>query len=401
MHILYLQQLLVLPGTPGNSRCWEFAQHWHQQGHQITFICSSAGLPSHILQELSQSDENRLIHEGIELCVVDVPYRHQMAFWKRVISFLQFYHKAYQIGKSFADCDLILAYSAPLSVIDLGRKLSLFLGKDLFLELGDVWPDVPIGMGIIQNPWLIRWLHKRTQRIYEQAKGMFPYSEGMKDQLLSHGIPENKIAVIPNGVDPHKVPFQARHPKEVIHVIYTGTIGKANDLTQLIRAIHYLEQQADTAPIQFTIIGDGNDGAKVRQIASQLSLRSLKILPRVSREEATEYLAQADIGILCFAAYSVLEANGATKFFDYLASGLPIVINYRGWQATYLKKYNCGLSSEQGDDMAFANNILQLAKDPDRRKRMGTNGRRLAEDLFSRPTLAARMLAQMKPSEKI
>lgn len=380
---------------PGNSRCWEFAQHWRQAGHTITFISSSAGLPKELVQQAQRSSSGSVWLEGIEIHILAVPYDHLMPFWRRLIAFLSFYRKAWQRGKQLTSFDLILAYSAPLTVIDLGRKLSLFHRKPLFLELGDIWPDVPIGMGIIRNASLIRWMYKRTDKIYAQASGIFPYSDGMAQQLSTHLVPESKITVIPNGVDPARVPFQARATNSTVRIIYTGTIGKANDLSQFLLAIHHIEQQPDRPSIHFTILGDGNDAERIRQKAQELSLQSLTILPRVSREEATQLLQSADIGIICFAPFPVLEANGATKFFDYLSSGLPVVINYRGWQAQYLQRHTCGLSSDQGDDHAFAMNILRLAQAPELRLVFGKNGRQLAVSAFSRPQLARQMIQAM------
>jgi len=37
--------------------------------------------------------------------------------------------------------------------------------------------------------------------------------------------------------------------------------------------------------------------------------------------------------------------NSANKFFDALAAGRAVLINYRGWQAELLKKRVRGLSS--------------------------------------------------------
>jgi glycosyltransferase involved in cell wall biosynthesis len=84
----------------------------------------------------------------------------------------------------------------------------------------------------------------------------------------------------------------------------------------------------------------------------------------------------------------VLEANSANKFYDYLSSGLPVVINYQGWQAGYLDRYRCGLSSKMGDLDALLANVLHLADTPALRLEMGQNGRRLAEDCFDRVQIA-------------
>ncbi len=125
-------------------------------------------------------------------------------------------------------------------------------------------------------------------------------------------------------------------------------------------------------------------------------MKSLTFLPAVGHEEVPRLLQSADIGIGCFAPYPVLESNGATKFFDYLASGLPMVINYEGWQAEYLRQWECGLFSPIGDEEAFARNILRLADEPETRARFACHGRTLAETVFDRRQLASTYLARLE-----
>ena len=104
------------------------------------------------------------------------------------------------------------------------------------------------------------------------------------------------------------------------------------------------------------------------------------------------FLSDADIGLVCIAPYPVLEANGSTKAFEYMAAGIPLVLNYEGWLANYLEEYNCGLSAPLGHVESFARQINQLILNPDRRQEMGHNARKLAEKRFDRQMLAQKML---------
>ena len=44
-----------------------------------------------------------------------------------------------------------------------------------------------------------------------------------------------------------------------------------------------------------------------------------------------------------------LEANSANKFFDYLAAGKPVVINYGGWQQALLEETGAGIRIKYQD----------------------------------------------------
>ena len=50
------------------------------------------------------------------------------------------------------------------------------------------------------------------------------------------------------------------------------------------------------------------------------------------------------------------------KFFDYLASGLPVLVNYPGWLAEIINQHDCGWTVPPGDPEGFAD-VLEWAAD--------------------------------------
>ncbi|MEM7657584.1 MAG: glycosyltransferase family 4 protein [Bacteroidota bacterium] len=402
MHLLYVQQLLILPGMRGNPRCWQFASQWQRAGHQISFLTSTANWPAEIL---AQAEKRQGYHflcvAGINLYALPVAYQHEMPFWRRILSWLRFFFRAKRISHHLPKADALLAYSAPLSVGELGRQLAKNWQIPFYFEVADVWPDVPMGMGVIPKGRLAKWLIQRTNRIYAESEKIFPYSVDMARQIVAHGVSESDIQISPNGVNLEQLAFHPRkaHPGPV-RLIYTGTIGRANDLSQIIRAMHWIEQQAPGLA-ELTIIGGGNDQERVQRLAAELGGKSVEFRRACSREEATEALASADIGLLSFAPYEVLQANSATKFFDYLASGLPIAINYEGWQARLLQEHACGISAPIGEWQVFAQRLLHLIQQPNQWEEMGERGRALAEAKFDRRKLAEKMLEALVVKETI
>jgi glycosyltransferase involved in cell wall biosynthesis len=75
------------------------------------------------------------------------------------------------------------------------------------------------------------------------------------------------------------------------------------------------------------------------------------------------------------------------KFFDYLASGLPVICNYPGWVSDLITEHQCGIAVAPSDAGAFADALQALASDPVRRQTMGMNARALAKR-FDREVLA-------------
>ena len=398
IHVLYLQQELILPEVAGNNRCWQFAKHWTDAGHRVTFVTGHHALPPD-LQHASPSQYPSHFHrDGIDVHVVWNEYRQEMGFKRRLLSFVNFFLRARRVAMRIPEVDAVLAYSAPLSVGELGQQVARRLKKPFFFELADVWPDVPIGMGIIRAKWLQRLLVARTLKMYEASTRIFTFSEGMKGQVLSHGVPADKVMTIPNGINIPQVEIGS-HKKEradgaPMRIFYAGTIGTVNDVGQLVRAVHRLEQKG-RSDIECAIVGRGNESPKVESLAQELGTQCVKFVSKVPRQDLPALLASADVGVSTIGPHPVLEANSATKFYDYLSLGLPVVINHGGWQADYLRDNECGLSGELGDVEQLANNLERLADDSETRCRLGANAKRCAFRDFDRKDLARKMMAEM------
>jgi glycosyltransferase involved in cell wall biosynthesis len=392
MHILYIHQYFCPPGGSGNNRSFELAREWVRAGHRVTMLTTTAYFPKNIR---SGQAAQKFEVEGIEVIALEVPYSHMMRFRDRVGAFIGFYKKGLAAAKAFQKPDLIYASSTPPTVGEMGRKLGKRWRIPFVFETVDVWPDVPIGMGIVQNPLLKAWLHRRVNRIYHAAAKIVALSDGMKAQILQHGIASEKVIVSYNGTSLTAFPFQTHLPNQTLTIIYTGTVGLANGVHALVDVSKLLEA-AGIENVTFLVLGGGNDLQRVKDYAASRAVKSIQFLDPVPKEEVAAVLAKADVGVVTFASFPVLEANSANKFYDYLASGLPVLLNYEGWQAAYLKNWNCGKSSKMGDVQAFADNIGWLLDHPEALQAMRFNARRLAESHFDRVVIARALLVEFE-----
>ena len=389
MRILFLHQYFCPPGGSGNNRSLELATHWKQAGHEVTLLTSPAYFPDHLRQSKSRYELNV---NGIRVIVLDVDYSHEMRFRRRIWAWLRFFFRANRRSFSLREpFDLICASSTPLTIGELGRRMAKRRGIPFVFETVDVWPDVPIGMGILKSKFWIRVAERMTQRIYEESAAIVALSEGMRDQVLSHGISHEKVHVVHNGSNPEAFPFIKRSPKAGCQVIYTGTIGLANRLDFLVDVAAKIEALG-REDIRFLVVGRGNDRDRVLAYAQEKQVGLLEFRDRVPKEEVPGLLRNADLGVVTFAPYPVLEANSANKFYDYLASGLPVVLNYEGWQKKYVDEWNCGRTAPQGDLESFVAHLLELADQPALRLEMGQRGRELVLAHFDRRELAESLL---------
>lgn len=314
-----------------------------------------------------------------------------MTYSQRIRAFLKFFFMGLWEGMKQSRPDVIYASTTPPTVGMMGYLLSLFHRRRWILEVVDVWPDVPIGMGIIQKRWLQRILNGGVNFLYKKAHRIIALSEGMKDQIRSHGVDPQKVIVSPNGTNVELFKPTDLRNNDVPIIFYSGAVGKANEVSALLRAVKLLKND-----FIVHIYGWGAELERMKAYVRVLQLENVLFFDPLPKNELAEKMRMADIGVITFAPFPVLEANSANKFYDYLASGLPVVINYQGWQAKYLADYQCGFSAPQGDVNALASALDQLLADQYLRQTMGKNARQLAEKHFDRTTEADKLLQILK-----
>jgi glycosyltransferase involved in cell wall biosynthesis len=98
----------------------------------------------------------------------------------------------------------------------------------------------------------------------------------------------------------------------------------------------------------------------------------------------------------------ILTTNSANKFYDYLAAGLVVGLNYGGWQAELIEKEGCGFSAASPE--AFAEQVLFYYGHRQAWRAAAMRARALAERLFDRRKLAQDLIQQLRaalPPDKL
>ncbi len=115
---------------------------------------------------------------------------------------------------------------------------------------------------------------------------------------------------------------------------------------------------------------------------------------RMAKEEVVVLVRAADVNLVTFRHEPLFFENSPNKFFDGIAAGVPALFNRSTWLEPWLEAYDCGIvckGERPGEEMAAT--LRGLADVPERRRRMGLDARRLAEEVFDRDKLAAEYLA--------
>jgi len=170
-------------------------------------------------------------------------------------------------------------------------------------------------------------------------------------------------------------------------ILYTGAIGRVNGLSYM--AFMAAEMIKLNPNVFFCIIGDGVEKDKINLLAKKLGIinKNFYMLPQISKTKLPQILSISSVLSSFVINKEILWNNSANKFFDGLAAGKPIMINYEGWQADILYKYRAGIVVPPDDPIAAAKKLNKLLEDRIQLQSMGQAGLELAKTVFNRNEL--------------
>tara|TARA_R110002050_G_scaffold167701_2_gene298634 strand:- start:3671 stop:4897 length:1227 start_codon:yes stop_codon:yes gene_type:complete len=398
MRILYLHQYFATPESNAGTRSYEMAKRFVKNGHDVTFITSSAYFAdSYNLK----SGWNLIQFEGIKLYVLHLKYSNKDIFIKRIFKFIWF-SICSTIKSLSIKADVVFATSTPLTIAIPGLFYSKLKDIPLVFEVRDLWPELPIASGVIKNRLVIKfatWLETYT---YKNSNRLVGLSPGMCDGIIKHGIAADKVTLATNSCDTDLFDVDKKvgcnYLKSKLNFVggrkliaYTGTFGLINNVGYIVE----LAKAADKmdSNLCFVAIGDGMQKQQIISDAENAGVlnKNLYILSAVPKTEIVELLSAADLSLSLFGSVKEMWHNSANKLFDALASQTPIAINYGGWQQDFIKEYNCGLVLDDTDFNKAAASISHFLSNQSEYDNAVVSCKVLSYDHFSRDIMAARI----------
>ena len=248
------------------------------------------------------------------------------------------------------------------------------LYSNIFGLPGGALASVPVRIGsrrgFVETPGL-----QRLQRVsYAAAHRVVANSQAAADRLRVEGVPDNKIHVIPNGIDPAVFPGReySAWPKRIATVACLREEKRIDVLVSAAPAILARHPQAE-----FLIAGDGPCREPLVARA-----RDLGVLNRFQflghRDDVPAVLAQADVFVLP----SRSEAS-PNSVIEAMAAGLPVVASDVGGIPELVDDGRTGYLVAPGDVNALARGVIGLLDAPDRVEAFGVAARRRIEQTYS------------------
>jgi glycosyltransferase involved in cell wall biosynthesis len=262
--------------------------------------------------------------------------------------------------------------------VRIGRKYQIPVFLD---DITPIWEGEQFGDRSLKP--IARLIRKR---IFSQAAGLIAVSPGMQIQLQSENIPENRIFLVPNGVDcalfdPDNTYIEIRQKFGLVGKIVVGYLGIFAEWHKLDLLIRTAALVTHSVPnIHFLLVGDNRD-EKLRDLAREQGVADhFTFVGSMPHGQVPIYLNAMDFCVIP----STLPYMSPMKIYEYMAMRKPVIApTGNSIIETMVVPNKNGLLFEPGSENSLANAITTLATRPEMVRELGAEARKLVENNYN------------------
>jgi glycogen synthase len=180
-------------------------------------------------------------------------------------------------------------------------------------------------------------------------------------------VPDERIAVVPNGVDlgqwPAGLPIEDREPL----IVFAGRLEYEKGVQVLLRAMPRLRRRVQG--VRLVVAGTGTYEAELRALVPKLRLgRAVRFAGRLDDAALSDLYRRA----AAVAVPSIYEPFGLVAL-EAAASGAPLVVTETGGLAEFADGGRTALAVARDDVAALADGLTTVLRDPELAEKLATS----------------------------
>jgi len=361
--VVYVHQYFKTPSEGGGIRSYHLAKSLVQKGIEVVMI-TSHNAPSYLQKKV----------EGIHVHYLPIPYSNHLSFTKRILAFVRFMFKSIYLLHKVKQVDVCYVMTTPLSTGVIALYAKFVKRIPYIFEIGDLWPSVPVQMGVIRNKLLTSFLFFFEKLVYRQARAIVALSPAIADYIQAL-VPQKEIRCIPNIAS---TAFFDTHIADdgCFRIGYFGTAGMANKLVFLLAAAKQAKEKS--LNVHFDIMAEGAELTFIKEEKEKMNLTNLSFFSYGGKEKVKERLLLCQAIYISFADIPLLATGSPNKLFDGLSAGKLIIINFEGWIKKLIEENECGFSYNPHHPDEFVQELIIFLRDRDKLMTYQENARALA-----------------------
>ena len=243
--------------------------------------------------------------------------------------------------------------------------------------------------GFFESLWSSDLTRAETSEVFQRrwaqetwcmshAAAVVTLSETMKNDIVSRGIPAEKVFIAPNGVDLTAFPRTERSAalRSALGLDGKLVFGYVSNVDH-VREGHELLVDAAVAlrdsgvPVACLVVGDGGRLEALREYAAARGAQDVvHLVGRVPHERVLDYYAQLDVFVVPRIDERAARLVTPLKPFEAMAVGVPLVVSDLPALREVVGDGARGELFRTGDAASLASTLEKLLRDPARRAQL-------------------------------
>ncbi len=254
--------------------------------------------------------------------------------------------------------DIMVTSGPPHSIHMIGYHLKKSIGLQWVADFRDPWTNIDFYRDLKLTRMADRRHHKLENKVLTNADHVIAIGSEMKKEFLASGA--KNVSVITNGYDTSDMIKDPVEPDQKFSLLHVGTLPRSRNPEILWKALSKMVNSDSSFAASLEIKLTGNvdfsviDAIKEAGLANYLS--HISFLPH---QEAMKQQKSAWVLLLLINRSHNAKGVITGKFFEYLASGRPVLMigPEDGDAAVILNETGAGLSSGFDDEEKLISNL--------------------------------------------
>jgi glycosyltransferase involved in cell wall biosynthesis len=381
VRVLIATQYFVPEITAAAARLQGFAGGLVRHGHEVEVICE---VPSHPAGVVAPGYGGHFVEhremDGFDVSYVWVRATPSKATRARLVNYASFAVTATLAGCFRRRPDAIVASSPPLPVGNVGASLAFRHRVPWVLDVRDLWPDVALVVGEVQEGGMVRAARRIERRLYRSADAITCTTEHFKREIEGRG-GAGKVTQISNGTSAVFLEAGDESPDRTLAAAddrftwtYAGNLGLAQGLEAAVEAARLLGDG-----FKLLLIGEGPRRERLRELAAAAP-GTVEFREAVPPAAVARVMRASDALLVSLDSSPGLEGFVPSKLFDCCAVRVPVVLGARGEAADLAEGAGAALCVPPGSPRELADAIRRLRDAPDLRQGLAASARDFAEE---------------------
>ena len=286
--------------------------------------------------------------------------------------------------------DAILLYGVPTVGLQVWAAAQRF-------DVPVFFRSIDVLHRLVPHPFLVTPTKLLEQFVYKRVRAITCVTYHLKKYVESFGVPEERIEVLPSGVDRDMFSpgapnheLMARWQIAPSHrlILFMDTVYTFSGLDQVIRDFPALLARHPNA--RLLIVGEGDDTDRLKALCREIGVRDEVVFTGLQPYELLpDFIRSADVCINPFELNSITRDILPTKLFQYLSCAKLVLATELPGTLPFLSGEEQGVVYAPLPD--FVGHLSELLDEPARREGLGRRGREAVESHYDWRRIAESM----------